>query len=266
MRIERVRLVYFSPTGTTRTVLENIARGLEIGLPEHMDLTLPASERQAPAEIHGELVLIGAPVYAGRIPDLAARRLRRLEGRDSPAVVVAVYGNRAYEDALLELRDIALQAGFRPLAAGAFIGEHSFSTAQAPIAPGRPDNSDVHSALHFGQAIREKIDALAAPGEMPPLRVPGNTPYRGRGDLAVVPPISQRDLCTQCQACVAVCPAAAIAFDGVPTTDPALCIMCCACVKACPSGARIMQDPQVKRIVAWLRTDHSERREPETHL
>ena len=54
-----------------------------------------------------DLVLFGVPVYGGRIPSPAVQTLRRMQGSRTPAVLVAAYGNREYDDALLELADIA---------------------------------------------------------------------------------------------------------------------------------------------------------------
>ncbi|MFN2131051.1 MAG: flavodoxin family protein [Anaerolineae bacterium] len=101
-----VRLAYFSPTHTTERVLEAIARGARAREIGRIDLTPPAADRTF--EVSGdELAIIGAPVYGGRIPPEAARRLRQLRGNLTPAVPVVVYDNRAYEDALLELCDLA---------------------------------------------------------------------------------------------------------------------------------------------------------------
>ena len=117
-----------------------------------------------------ELVLFGAPVYGGRIPPLAAKRLSRLKGNQTPAVVIVVYGNRAFEDALLELSDLVRARGFIPIAGAAFIGEHSFSTHDNPIAKARPDQADLKNAEIFGEKIKEKISGhitcLASPGNL----------------------------------------------------------------------------------------------------
>src|SRR6266568_9625982 len=142
MDINSARLIYFSPTRTTRTVVEGIAHGLRIVTVEHVDLTPPDTMTRKLAAMHGRLAIIGSPVYSGRLPSDFISRLRRLKGHGAPAVIIAVYGNRAYEDALLELRDVALEAGFKPVAAGAFIGEHSYSDNATPIAVGRPDAED----------------------------------------------------------------------------------------------------------------------------
>lgn len=113
------------------------------------DLTL--DEDLTPIEIRDALTVIAVPVYGGRVAPVALQRLKRLRGINAPAILITVYGNRDYEDALLELRDTAVELGFMPLSAAAFIGEHSYSTPARPIAAGRPDASDLQKAECFGQ-------------------------------------------------------------------------------------------------------------------
>ena len=107
MIVDRVTLAYFSPTGTTRRVLEAIARGVGGREVQRIDLTLPGAKAPALSPTAGTLVLLGAPVYAGRVPETAVARLQRLHGEGAAAVLVVVYGNRAFEDALLELWSLA---------------------------------------------------------------------------------------------------------------------------------------------------------------
>ena len=266
MQIEAVRLIYFSPTHTTRRVLAAIARGMR-GLPaEHVDLTLPAAEAAPCALPDGTLAVLGAPVYGGRIPPPATRRLQGLRGRGVPAVVVVVYGNRAYEDALLELRDLAVEAGFVPIAGAAFIGEHSFSTEETPLAHGRPDAHDEERAAAFGEAIRTRLDGLTTLDALPLLEVPGDAPYKALGKGGWTSPRTRTELCTLCGTCAAVCPTAAIAVEDTVATAVASCILCCACVKHCPTGARVLEDPRLARTMAWLSEHCAARREPELYL
>ena len=121
---KQVKLIYFSPTGTTRKVLEGIAGGITVEEAEHIDLTLPEGARQTIPPFSTELVIIGAPVYGGRLPVDAIERFKQLKADKTPAVLIVVYGNREYEDALLELKHLAVELGFNPIAGGAFIGEH----------------------------------------------------------------------------------------------------------------------------------------------
>ena len=173
MKCPSVKLIYFSPTRTTKKIVEAIAQGAGINRIEHLDLTPPEARTGAAMEIEGQLTIIGVPVYAGRVALEATQRLRRLKVRQAPAVVVVLYGNRAYEDALLELKDLAVEFGFIPVAAGAFIGEHSYDNKDTPIAPGRPDREDLKKASDFGRLIRRKLERIHGLHEMPPLTLPG---------------------------------------------------------------------------------------------
>jgi ferredoxin len=266
MDINTVKLIYFSPTGTTKSVLEGIAQGLQAETIKHLDMTLPDASTRAIAETHGELAIVGAPVYGGRLPPDAAQRLHRLAGDDTPAVVVVVYGNREYEDALLELNNLVTEAGFIPVAGGAFIGEHSFNSEAMPIATGRPDEEDLEKATEFGKAIREKMRGLNTLDEMVPLKVPGDFPYKKWSKWPGVAPSTQEATCIQCETCISVCPTAAITMDGTLKTNSDICIVCCACVKACPTGARIADHPRIRQSQEWLSTNCRQRKEPETFL
>ena len=200
------------------------------------------------------------------IPIDAEHRLRRLRGHETPAVIVVVYGNRAYEDALLELKNLAVTRGFVPIAAGAFIGEHSFSTPTTPIADGRPDAQDLQITVAFGRLIQEKLGGIRALDEISPLQVPGNYPYKERGKPSRIAPVTRKGLCGKCGTCATVCPTAAVAVAATVSTDQLGCILCCACVKNCPTGARVMEDARVKQKAEWLNVNCSERKEPELYV
>jgi flavodoxin len=102
LKIQTVRLVYFSPTRTAKAILDGIAEGIRVDVVEHIDATLPDADPYDFTEMkEGELLVIGAPVYAGRIPEIAVRRFQKLKSNGNPAVIVVLYGNREYDDALL---------------------------------------------------------------------------------------------------------------------------------------------------------------------
>ncbi len=178
MHIRSLKLIYFSPTQTTRKVLEGIAQGTKTGAVECIDLTLPDVRGGVFGALNDELAIIGTPVYAGRVPLAAVERFKRIRANRTPAVFVVTYGNRAFEDALLELRNLAEEARFVPVAAAAFIGEHSFSVDEIPLAAGRPDARDMDRAREFGKTVVRKLGSITRLNELSPLQVPGNYPHR----------------------------------------------------------------------------------------
>ena len=266
MNFNSARLIYFSPTGTTRKVIEALARGIEAASITALDLTPPETNQPQVVISGNDLAIIGAPVYGGRIPPDARQRLEQINGNGAAAVVLVMYGNREYEDALLELKDVAIKADFKPVAGGAFIGEHSYHTVDRPIAPGRPDSQDLKKAVAFGQAIRQKMAAIKEIDAMPPLTVPGNFPYKKRGQAPLTSPVTREAICTKCGQCAGVCPKAVIIVGDTVMTEAAGCIHCTACVKNCPTGARTWEDSGIRNIAEWLSVNYYERKEPEMYF
>ena len=154
MKPETVCTVVFSPTGTSKKIAETVARsiasdaGTEAAALKTIDLTHAAAHSAALSA--GAVAVIAAPVYGGHVAPTAAKRLETLRGSGTPAVVIAVYGNRAFEKAAAELAALAARQGFVPVAAAAFVGEHSYSTPETPVAAGRPDAQDLARAAYGG--------------------------------------------------------------------------------------------------------------------
>lgn len=263
MEVKKVKLIYFSPTGTTEKILESIAKGINVGDVEHINLTLPEGIQQTVPPFSDELVIIGAPVYGGRLPVDAINRFKQLKASNTLAIVVVVYGNREFDDALLELKNLAVELGFTPIAGGAFIGEHSFATKDIPIANGRPDNLDVQKAMDFGTKIKNKLKSLQSPAAQTDLEIPGRFPYEGGVRSMVVSPVTKEDTCSVCGTCASVCPTEAISINGIVATKTELCIRCCACIKNCPTGARAWEDSMMKNTTNWLNENCSTRKEPQ---
>jgi ferredoxin len=264
MRIDTAELIFFSPTGTTRAVLDAVAQGLDADV-SVTDLTLPGGEPAPGIGSDGTLAVIGVPVYAGRVPEQAAARLRKsLHGDGRPAVLVVVYGNRAFEDALLELRDLARDLGFVPVAGAAFVGEHSFSTPDRPVAQGRPDALDREKAHAFGRAVRDLLAGAAGMSDLPTPQVPGNFPYRQGVQPAPISPETDAGTCVLCGECATVCPTGAIVLrDETVVTDKDACLRCCACTRICPTGARVMDDQRILDLGRMLFEKFARRAEPE---
>lgn len=250
-------LVCFSPTHSSHMIGETIIRGLSVAHSIEIDLTYEPP--QSPLLIEQSIVVIVVPVYGGRIAEVALERMEKIRGKDSLAIPVVVYGNRDYDDALLELKDWCVAHGFTPIAGAAFIGEHSYSRQDRPIAVHRPDGRDLRKAFQFGDRILRRLKKAGHTGVAGDLKVKGNFPYKVKGPATLQTPMTVAALCTQCGFCVGICPVQAIQLQEELVSDARLCIKCCACVKQCPVEARIFDTPYTDLLFK----NFSARREPE---
>lgn len=264
MKLKNITVFYFSPTGTTRRILEAIVSGLGGQVKTlNIDITRPEIRDSEIPFLKDDLVLIGAPVYSGRLPLDAAVYFKRIKANKIPAVLVVLYGNREYEDALVELRDIASAAGFIPVACAAFVGEHSFSSDDFLIAQSRPDEADLRDASLFGKKIARKLDSIDSVDLIKNFDIPGNIPYRERKLVPGLDAIEVTNECDNCGICVTICPKEAINEADEYFTDKEKCIYCCACIKACPTGARKLKPGALKEIAKRLSQTCKDRKNPE---
>ena len=248
MEIKTVWAVYFSGTGTTQKVAVTLAKSVAQSLgAEYQEycFNLPAAREKELSFTPEDLVVLGVPVYAGRVPNLLLPYVRdSVHGGGALAVPVVLYGNRNFDDGLMELRNVARDNGFHPIAAGAFVGEHSFSKI---LGAGRPDGEDMALVDQLARQTAEKVKGLTALPEEPvqvegcdPIR-PYYTPRDRHGepikDFLKAKPVTDSDKCVKCGLCARLCPMAAIDPNDVSSVV-GKCIKCCACVKNCPTGAK----------------------------
>lgn len=266
MDIKTLKLIYFSPTRTTKKIVEGIAQGMGIDNIEHIDLTMKNKETETVKFSDKDFVIFGMPVYGGRVPAMAAKMLKRFKGDNTMASVVVVYGNRAYEDALLELKNISSEYGFKPIAAGAFIGEHSFSIKKFPIAQARPDKEDIEKAEIFGKDILGKIQTIKSLDTVSQIDVPGNFPYQEGVAPSKAAASTDNDICTMCELCATVCPTEAITYEDEVITDNDKCILCCACVKNCPTEARGLNVPPLIEKTKKMSEDLKKQKQAELFI
>ncbi|HHZ02943.1 MAG TPA: ferredoxin [Tissierellia bacterium] len=266
----KVNGVFFSATGTTKKVVTSLADELSKYLKTDTyfyDFTLP-SNREKPLHFgNGDLVIVGLPVYAGRVPNVLLKFLNTIQSDGAKAVALVLYGNRNYDDALIELKDILNNNGFKVIAGGAFIGEHSFSKT---LAKGRPDEKDLKKVRMFAKEIHAKISSENGQDVV----VPGNEVYRPyykpkneKGedvDFRKIKPKTNEE-CVDCKLCVSLCPMGSIDYNDVSKLNY-ICIKCGACIKSCPVSAKYYDDENYLRHKYELEIELTERKEPEIFL
>ncbi len=246
---KKIHALYFSATGTTEKIVTGIAEKISENqggktTVHRIDFTLPEARKKTFSFDKDDLVIAGIPVYAGRVPNVLLKFLNTISGNEATAVAVVLYGNRNYDDALIEFKDILESNGFNVIAGGAFIGEHSFSTT---LGAKRPDKQDMAVAAGFAAKIYDKTKT---PVENSAVVVKGDKPYkkyyqpkdRNGNPMSIlkVTPKTNSD-CIDCKLCSQVCPMASIDSDDVSKIT-GICIKCCACIKNCPVGAKYFDD------------------------
>lgn len=265
---QTIKSVYFSATGTTQTIIRAITRSLSrlLDCPScEYDFTLPKN-RQEPIQFEtDDLVVFGTPVYAGRVPNVLIEYLNAMQGNGATAIAIVVFGNRDYDDALLEASDILENCGMNVVAGAAFVGTHSFSFT---LAQGRPDADDLEKAETFANLVSEKLhyNNFSRP-YMKGTPYPYRQHYQPmdaqqqRFDIRKVKPSTTLD-CTKCSLCATLCPMGSIDPDS-PSEVKGICIKCGACVKRCPRHAKHFADPNYLYHKTQLEETYQRRAEAE---
>lgn len=251
----KITIAYFSATNTTKSIVTEIAHSLSdemrlFNVTSHsLDETvlIPANE----------LLLIGMPVYGGRIPSIAVDSLKRFKGAHTPVILVAVYGNREFEDAFVEMQDIVETNGFFVLAAGAFIAQHSIFPHTAN---GRPDSADHVKIKEFAKLCSDAFDKGFSK-KTESISLPGNRPYKIPGNIPLK--VKTNSNCTECHTCIQICPVQAIPKDNPYSTDYEKCIHCGRCISNCSVHARHYEGILYRVAGALFGWKNRKRKEPQ---
>lgn len=255
-----------------------------LNVPIHLDVTSPKA-RRIPYEFEPtELVVIGFPTYAGKLPNKMLPFVKSIKGNGALAVAVVTYGNRSYDNSLAELVSCLQDSGFNVIAGVAAPCQHSFSDE---LAHGRPDQEDFSELTKIATEISGSIErfldsrdnSTEAETSIPlKLAVPGDadapyyTPLKADGTKAEflkAVPKTNEEVCNRCDKCVKACPMGIISKEDCITIEGP-CIKCQACVRVCPINAKYFDDPDFLSHVEMLKESYSDaiipRREIELYL
>lgn len=258
--VKNIDLIYFSPTGGTLKCAETLCKAIADNI-NYVDL---GQKDCASGCAEGDLAVIAAPVFGGRIPSIVTDRLKDFKGDETKTVTMAVYGTRAYEDALLELNNIAKACNLDVIASAAVVAEHSIVRS---VGSGRPDADDEKQIEDFARKVAWKIDEIESGtiGEFESIEVPGNFPYKDGMKVAATPICTEG--CVACGHCMEICPTGAISIkEGKVETRLDKCLMCMACVSRCPSKARMLPVPVQAKTDEHLKHLISVRRDNEFYI
>ena len=270
--MKRICECYFSPCGNVKKAVESIGEKLskELSLEVSVfDFTLPKDRENGLSFSKDDIVVIGCPVYAGRVPNKLLPYIREMiKGDGSKCVSVVCYGNRSFDNALSELSGLMQDNGMKVIGGCAVVSEHSFAPS---LASNRPDEEDILELQNFASSIGRKIssqdDSLPdIPGEYPPEKY--YTPLKEDGTPAVflkaVPKILSKK-CISCGRCASVCPMGSINVEP-PFDTTGICIKCQACIKACPTSSRYFDNGDFLSHKAMLMSNFSGKRKAEFFL
>lgn len=219
--------IVFSPTGGTKKVADLLCGGIAEDR-RIVDLCDRKMEQENRVFAEEDVCLFAVPCFGGRVPDLAAQRICRMKGNHAKAILVRCNWERAYDDALIELKDIVEEAGFVPVAAVCGNAEHSI---MRQFGSGRPDAQDVKELNTYASGIKKLLNREKY-GE---LRVPATGHIKNTAACYEALVSGQ---CTGCGKCAKECPAGAIVKEPPDKTDKEKCITCMRCVAVCPVGSQ----------------------------
>ena len=243
MNINNLYEIHFSPTGGTKETVDKFST--QWNVPKSIIDLADMSVEFDKYEFYGDdLCVIGVPSFGGRVPLVAVQRLKQMKANNTPAVIIATYGNRNYDDTLIELQEIIEDVGFCVVAALTVVTQHSLLPH---IATGRPDGLDKKRLIEM--SIKVKVHIERASGFNKAKLSDNKKTYKEYKGVPIKPYSTGK--CIKCGICAENCPVGAIPLDNPKLTDNEKCISCMRCVRRCPKGARKVSG--IKLAIASLK-------------
>lgn len=251
----KIYAIYFSPTKGTETIVKIIAK--EFG--NYNEIDLCRKDLNSDFTFHkDDICIVGVPSYGGRVPSIALERMKNFNGNCSKTILIVSYGNRAYDDTLMELQNYLTARNFECIAAISAIAQHSIINQ---FANGRPDETDKKQLIQFVEQISKKLNA---PTTHKLLTLPGNYPYKEYNGIPLKPATNRH--CTKCGLCAKQCPVAAIPTETPNKTNKKVCISCMRCVTICPKNSRTVSKIKLKLATFKMKKSCLARKENELFL
>lgn len=239
--------MYLSPTGGVKKVVDILTDIHQ----EYIDIDL-MKEVKLPSFQEHDLCLFAVPSYGGRVPSFVFEQLKDIDGHQAKVILVVVYGNRDYDDTLLELKNFVENHGFLCLGAISAIAQHSIFPEFASC---RPDAYD--------QQILKQMMNTILKTPIHHFEVPGHYPYKeSKGGMKPYP----NEKCISCMTCAKECPTHAINKDNPSLVDENLCMACMHCVSICPLHARHNDPKRIEQVRNRLKDVCQVRKECELFL
>ncbi len=257
MEYKQIIQAYFSPCGTTQKAVCSVGQAWRCVSKKEIDMTPFALAEQSYTMTEQEILIVGVPAFGGRVPETAVKRLQKLHGNHTPAIAVVTFGNRAFDDTLLELQNILQKQGFVVVSGIGAVTEHSIMHC---FGKDRPTTEDCKQLCAFGEQIKTKMEKSI----QPTTKIPGNHPYITYHSTGLVPVCD--DVCKGCGICADHCPTGAIPKEKPNTTDKQKCISCMGCIAICPEKARSIPAPVLDMLIERLGAACSTRKENTLYL
>lgn len=199
-------------------------------------------------------LIVGVPVYAAKVPAFAQEIFKDIDGNNKKTTAVVVYGNNEFGKSLKGLVSQLQNQHFNVVAAGSFIGEHSYS-GDPIVAKNRPDSDDITKAIVFGKTLGDSLGRLNMD------KVPSEFSLFSsmKTEMAIKPTFNSSN-CINCGSCSDVCP------TGHVDSSSEICLGCLACVKTCTHKGRLFTVNVMQKVMGRmvLSKASKHRREPLT--